>query len=1230
MLRPAVARVVLLLLAVCAPLAALHAQTHPEIIRGRVTTDSGRVIVGAEVIATMAPNREVFRTMSDTGGRYQLNIAAGTGDYLVYIATTGRRALRKRVTRVGTETTFTVDARLALDVAVIAAVRTTAQRTRPPRGDDAPSTIGGMDATYGGVSGDLPPDLMGDLSAMASTIPGVTITPDGGISVLGIDPSQNKTTLDGLAFDATSLPRDLQTITRVAASIYDPTVGGFGGALTSVTIRPGQTVEFGHAHLTVDAPQMQAADATARQLGQRYTNLSGSYEHSAELVQDSWVYRAAIQAGRRSSPAPSLLGSDADALARLGVSRDSADHFLELLGGLGVPVTAQGFGSDRVTTSVSGAVRLDRAQSNPASLQTDTRARLTFVGTGNYQRSDQPSASALALPGHGNQSEYGTATAQAILSQYFGKDAAYLSETKTAVSVNTQQSNPYLALPGGYVRVTSALDDGSEGISGLQFGGANTASDTKSWRWEANNELSFNPIRAVSHRIKLYSQAEIDGYSQTTQANGLGTFTYNSLADLAANTPASYSRTLYTPDRTGGEASGAFALADYWVKSPDLQFVFGPRLEWDAFTQAPRDNPEITQLFGVHTNVTPSSVHVSPRFGFNWLYRGLKNAGRGGGVTYAALGSALTQPKGALRGGFGEFRSQLAPSLVSDAIASTGLPGSTTQRLNCVGPATPVPDWRDYLADAGDIPESCAAGAGTTPFVDAAPSVQVFDPSYTAPHRWTGNLGWSSNYKFLYYDVNGVYSRNFDQPSYVDLNYTGVQQFALANEANRPVYVAPASIVPSTGLVSPLDSRLSTDFGSVVSRRSDLRSEVKQVTVNLTSYTSRPITQALIGNVSYVFTSMRSLTRGYDGTTFGDPRQTAWATGFTPQHQIRFSLGYIIPKIQSAVTTYWGFQSGAPYTPIVAGDINGDGLSNDRAFVFDPAHAPSASVASGLSTLLASTTSRAHDCLERQLGQVAAVNSCRRPWSATTMNVRFDWNKIFGEQYQYIKGSINFSNPLSGLDLLLHGSDNLRGWGTPAAPDPTLYFVRGFDPTTQRFIYEVNPRFGNTRPSLAALLNPFRVTIDFSFSITPNLARQNFDVYVRPTRSAPGVRPPADTIYRRLTSSAVGTVSPFAWIVTNADSLLLTPEQLSAVEAVQAHARVRTDSTNRAIANYLASLPMDADPAAALAHMNDARRSINPTNNGDGALIGRILTPIQFRLLPADFARISSIPAPKP
>ena len=51
----------------------------------------------------------------------------------------------------------------------------------------------------------------------------------------------------------------------------------------------------------------------------------------------------------------------------------------------------------------------------------------------------------------------------------------------------------------------------------------------------------------------------------------------------------------------------------------------------------------------------------------------------------------------------------------------------------------------------------------------------------------------------------------------------------------------------------------------------------------------------------------------------------------------------------------------------------------------------------------------------------------------------------------------------------------MRGWGSPAAPDPVLLVPRGFDAAAQRFRYDVNPRFADTRPGRTLLRNPFRL-----------------------------------------------------------------------------------------------------------------------------------------------------------
>ena len=246
------------------------------------------------------------------------------------------------------------------------------------------------------------------------------------------------------------------------------------------------------------------------------------------------------------------------------------------------------------------------------------------------------------------------------------------------------------------------------------------------------------------------------------------------------------------------------------------------------------------------------------------------------------------------------------------------------------------------------------------------------------------------------------------------------------------------------------------------------------------------------------------------------------------------------------------------------------------------------------------------------------------------MNARFNWNHTFGDVWHSVAGSVNFANPLAGLDQLLHGGDHLRGWGLPAAPDPILYYVRGFDPTRTRFIYDVNPRFGNTRPSLGAVLHPFRVTVDISFTLNGNVAKQQVMVYLRPTRNAPGARPPADTILRRLRSTGISAASPYYWLLANADSLLLSPEQLNALTAGQARRTATIDSTYKALSVELATLPAEFDADAVVKRVQVVNSSIFQWPANEAAFLRSVLTPIQVRLLPTGFEKNFLSPSSKP
>src|SRR4029434_5477116 len=121
----------------------------------------------------------------------------------------------------------------------------------------------------------------------------------------------------------------------------------------------------------------------------------------------------------------------------------------------------------------------------------------------------------------------------------------------------------------------------------------------------------------------------------------------------------------------------------------------------------------------------------------------------------------------------------------------------------------------------------------------------------------------------------------------------------------------------------------------------------------------------------------------------------------------------------------------------------------------------------GIQQLLTSGSDAARDCLAKQGGQLAKRNSCQGPWTSNaTLSISFNPAKIRMPQ----RASIQFqlSNPLAAADMLFHDDDNLHGWGQYATPDPSLLYVRGFDPSTNRYTYEVNQRFGAKNPPYSA------------------------------------------------------------------------------------------------------------------------------------------------------------------
>lgn len=1198
-----------------------------------MTTDSGAPLPGAQVFVTRAPDRAFQTTTSAADGRWSVRFAEGFGDYLVHVTAAGRKAVTRRITRGGAgfpaldspDSVFTVNTALASAAAQLEQVTVTAPKTRVERPLLSPASdlqAGGAERWVDDFAGNVPPDQAGNLAALAATTPGV-VPATNGVSVLGLGTQQTITTLGGLQFTGGELPRDVRTFTRVATSTYDPSRGWFGGAQIAAELSPGSAYQVSRGHLTLDAPALQATDPVGARLGQRFTNLQASYGNEGGLADDRLAYNVGVQGGRRTQDAPSLLDAAPDALLAAGITADSAARLASTLSAAGVPVRAGG-ASTRATDQLSFVGRIGNPYYDYKKFE-PVRRIAGVTAFGNWRRSQAFGVMPTAAATRAGELRTASAGVQGLYSAYVTQ-RNWLVEARSGLSASDESSTPYLALPGAIVLVggsASPRDTAapgrtpSAGLVPVAFGGnGSLLARRRDWLWETQGSFSFYDPDHSRHQLAVAADVRLDGLRDTPAADRLGTFVYRSIDDVAAGRPASYTRALAVPAGSAQVWNAFVSAGDEWRVSPALQLLYGVRVEGNAYTTRPAYNAALDRTLGVRTDRVPDRFAVSPRLGFTWRRTASED-----GYTMGRFGSFRIPYASVVRGGVGMFRNLLGPDVVAGATAATGLPGSST-RLVCTGPAVPALDWTAWSAGSAAIPSACAGGVAGT-LADSAPGVIALDRRYDAPRSWRANLGWSGIRWKAVYNIEGIYSLNLSQPGTFDANFAGVPRFTLSGEG-RPVYVPASDIIPTTGALAQAGARRTAEFGRVVLQRSDLRSVSRQLAITLSP--SGANLRRWWASGSYVLGSVRQQAYGFDGGTFGDPRARTWSRGsLDVRHQFLLQAALGVGKVTA--TLFGRVASGLPYTPLVGSDINGDGLANDRAFVSDPA-APSTDLAVAQATraLLAGAPRPARDCLARTLGRAAERNACTGPWTAM-VNARF---AVSGKALRLGERStiaLNLTNPLAGVDQLLHGS-RLRGWGQPAIPDPVLLQVRGFDPAAQRYRYAVNPRFGDTRPATTTWRVPFRVTLDIALDLAPPLPQQQLGKWLSPgRRGRAGPRLAAPDLLKRYQRN---TPDPYGAILRVADSLLLTPSQIEALQAARASYRARTDSVWATLGNYLASLGDDYDVAAATRRQSEAADSVDDLARADvRATLPRILTAAQIAVLPELAASFYSGPRRK-
>ena len=211
---------------------------------------------------------------------------------------------------------------------------------------------------------------------------------------------------------------------------------------------------------------------------------------------------------------------------------------------------------------------------------------------------------------------------QRLLRAHPQRDVGRASTSRATTAIRTW------ICPSGRVRVNSVFEDGASGVQTLTFGGnQGLSSSSRSFGGTLQNNLSWFD-NANKHRIKLTTELQLlDEHAGLQASNLLGTFFFNSLADLEAGRPASFSRDADRA-RARRRVSSTGALAHWRLVPPDA----GPAV---PVRRAPRCEP-LHDDAGVQsggrgdvrrgaTIGCPTPFSISPRIGFSWTL------GRGAG-----------------------------------------------------------------------------------------------------------------------------------------------------------------------------------------------------------------------------------------------------------------------------------------------------------------------------------------------------------------------------------------------------------------------------------------------------------------------------------------------------------------------------------------------------------------------------------------------------------------------
>ncbi|MDP3314367.1 carboxypeptidase regulatory-like domain-containing protein [Lutibacter sp.] len=380
-----------------------------------------------------------------------------------------------------------------------------------------------------------------------------------------------------------------------------------------------------------------------------------------------------------------------------------------------------------------------------------------------------------------------------------------------------------------------------------------------------------------------------------------------------------------------------------------------------------------------------TSIHISPRVGFNWNVNGESD----------------TQ----VRGGFGIFTSRVPLVWPGAVYNNNGMAIGAAEERN-------LPGGGLFVADPFGQPVGPAVGSG-----QLGGDINLFSSDFKLPQVFKVNLAVDQKLPFwgLVASADLLYNKNISAVYYENLNLKAPILFQSGTGDTRPYYNRSSRIDP-------------TYFGIYLgSNTSEGHSWNSSLTI------TKPLANGFQGSVSYGYGDSQTIFEGTSSQNSSQWRNQLSVNGknsklptsrsqFAQGHRVIANGSYDIKWNDNIKTTFGLFYQGVngnsfTYTYQEGQDVLNDD-SSDNAVIYVPKNAADIRLKEGANGLTAAQQWTAldgfiqgNDYLRSRRGKYAEINADRAPWShIVDLKVLQDFSIKFGEKKHTFQASFDIFN----------------------------------------------------------------------------------------------------------------------------------------------------------------------------------------------------------------------------